>query len=69
MPRLVIWCLIQFHQRVPARNLPLSTDHRHASSDVARLLRTQTQEDLTRRLVPKLADPAPRIPRSSGSAG
>jgi hydroxymethylglutaryl-CoA reductase (NADPH) len=43
----------------------MSTDHRHASSYVERLLRNQTPDDLTRRLTPKLADPMPRIPRSS----
>jgi hydroxymethylglutaryl-CoA reductase (NADPH) len=40
----------------------VSTDHRHIGQRVESLLRDQSQEELTRRLAPKLPDPAPKVP-------
>jgi hydroxymethylglutaryl-CoA reductase (NADPH) len=40
----------------------MSTDHRHASSHLERLLRTRSAEELSRQLEPKRIDPAPKVP-------
>ncbi len=43
----------------------MSTDHRHASDYLGRLLQQRSQEELAQRLEPKLTAPAPRIPGGS----
>jgi hydroxymethylglutaryl-CoA reductase (NADPH) len=40
----------------------MSTDHRHASNHLERLLRARSQEDLSRQLTPKPENPSPRVP-------
>ena len=43
----------------------MSTDHRHASDYLGRLLQQRSQEELAQRLEPKFTAPAPRIPGGS----
>jgi hydroxymethylglutaryl-CoA reductase (NADPH) len=43
----------------------VSTDHRHLGQRIESAFREQTEEELSRRLTPKPADPSPKVPGGS----